>query len=222
MANELQKTTNEHAWLDLKTQFGEPPVLSTESSEAYDAILAGLVASHKPWDCMSKMLVRQMADFIWHILRYERHKSWTIERRHRKRVEFQARRAKAAADKKKARAEEVVEKTNEGSPELNRLLELLDVHESTYQDVDDILNRSAEELDHAQALEDGIDYYERLDDLRNSASRGLKDTFRQFCEYREATAWQNQQLREIIDAEFTEAGADGDAPVVPAIEDTAP
>ena len=219
-STEIQNTTTAIC-SELKELFGSP-VLSTEKSEAYDAILAGFISSHKPWDFMSKMFVKWMADAAWDIFRYGHHKKLGIERKYRQRLEFQAKRAKAALTKKKQRADEQ-EDTEGLSPELIRTLELFDVIEGVPQDIDEIFDRSADERDHATALEDGIGYHEQLDGQQNSAIRRFNYAFAQLQQYREVTAWQGGQPDKVVDVEFEEATpiSQDEAPIVPAIEGTA-
>ena len=87
--------------------------------------------------------------------------------------------------------------------------------DSTVPEVDDIFG-PPDEVDHARALQSGIEYYEKLDDLLGVARRD--DVLAQLDFYRQGLG---QRLRrvsdEIIDAEFKEtaapsiAGPDGDA-----------
>jgi len=52
--------------------FGHPPVLSTESREAYDALMAQLVLEWKPRNITEWIFVRDIADISWEILRHRR------------------------------------------------------------------------------------------------------------------------------------------------------
>ena len=87
--------------------------------------------------------------------------------------------------------------------------------DSTVPEVDDIFG-PPDEVDHARALQSGIDYYEKLDDLLGVAIDRRNDVLAQLDFYRQGLG---QRLRrvsdEIIDAEFKEtaptiAGPDGD------------
>jgi hypothetical protein len=52
--------------------FGHPPVLSTESREAYDALMAQLALEWKPRNVTEWMFVRDIADISWEIFRHRR------------------------------------------------------------------------------------------------------------------------------------------------------
>jgi hypothetical protein len=69
---------------------GPPPILSSESLEAYQKLLLGLFATIQPRDTLEQVLVRGLADSAWEILRYTRHKALLIERKHRQTLEGRA------------------------------------------------------------------------------------------------------------------------------------
>jgi hypothetical protein len=52
--------------------FGPPPVLSTESREAYDALMTQLALEWKPRSITELMYVRDIADISWEIFRHRR------------------------------------------------------------------------------------------------------------------------------------------------------
>ena len=52
--------------------FGHPPVLSTESREAYDALVTQLTLEWKPRNITEWMYVRDLADISWEIFRHRR------------------------------------------------------------------------------------------------------------------------------------------------------
>ena len=184
---------------ELKQVFGPAPILSTESMEAFDAILLGLIESHKPWDFMSKQLVWWMTLATWDIWRYGRHKVLGIERHHRQHLEFVAQRAKAALKSKDDRAYQSTDP--ELSAEVNRLFDLLDTCDSTVTDIKDLIERSTTELDHARALEKGINFHEKLDEHVNSAMRRFHISFAQMQQYREICAWQIRRGEEVVEVE---------------------
>jgi hypothetical protein len=69
---------------------GPPPVLSSENLEAYQRLLFGLFETIQPRDTLEQLLVRGLADSFWEILRYTRHKTLSIERKHRQTLEGRA------------------------------------------------------------------------------------------------------------------------------------
>jgi hypothetical protein len=112
---------------------------------------------------MGEKLVRHLADEEWEISRLRRHKNLLMERRFRARLAYQASREKAAQKDKAALAKEIAQQ-----PSASLVLpeEALD---GVIAEVDALLLRPAEELDHARALEVGIVYFEQLDRLLNAA-----------------------------------------------------
>ena len=227
----------------LKKLFGPPPVLSSEDPKAYDTIMTRFIECLEPRDFIEQMFVKDLTESTWDIMRYSLHKTLVIELEHRsleeKRRQLEekrrekARRLKAdIAERVEARKAKEAAKTGEtkqaeqadqaGAPttQFERKLELEWVIDGSISDVDEIVQAPAEELDHAKALQSGIDYFEQLDRLHSVAIARRNDTLRQIDFYRQGLG---QQLRrvsdEIIDAEFSEtkheapslAGPGGDA-----------
>jgi uncharacterized membrane-anchored protein YjiN (DUF445 family) len=87
---------------EIKTLCGQPPVLSTESIEAYNTMLLRLIESVQPKDFIERLFCRHIADCTWEIIRYTRHKTLLMERRHRQVLDSRMQHLKAAAQKKQA------------------------------------------------------------------------------------------------------------------------
>jgi hypothetical protein len=129
---------------DIKKSFGPAPVLSCENIKAYDLMLLRLIESIEPRDFLERMLVKDVADCSWEIIRLGRHKILLVERRHLSHVQ----RVKAAAHNKAiANA----------------------VHAAVKEAEAIVLQSPPTELELADALERGIDYAERLDKMLNTA-----------------------------------------------------
>jgi hypothetical protein len=125
-----------------------------------------------------------------------------IERRFRQRLEFQAQRMMQLAGRKEALA-------RHGQPanELERMYDLEDVVENTPEDIKNIFKRTPNELDHARALEAGLEIYEGIDDLLNRALARRNDALRQLEWYREGLGKRLHKVSDdIIDVECTEVG----------------
>ena len=138
------------------------PVLSSENRQHYEELLISLLEHHRPRNFLGERLIKYLADEEWEISRYKRHKILLIERRFRARLAFQAYREKAAKEDKAALANKLAEHRGQFVlPE-----EALD---GVVAEVDAMLLRPAEELEHARALEVGIVYFEHLDRLLNTA-----------------------------------------------------
>ncbi len=205
--------------VEMTAMFGPPPVLSTERLEAFDAILLGLISSHKPWDFMSKQFVWWMAVASWDIARYGRHKKLGIERKYRRRLEFQVQRAKSVLANRKATSNNQTAE-EEISPEFQRLLDLMDVVETTLPDLNEIAKQAANELDHSRALEEGIRYHEQLDNQLNAAIRRFHIAFAQFQQYRADVGWLNAQMAESLGGDIAkiEQKSPDQPSIVPSVE----
>ena len=141
---------------------GRFPVLSSENRQDYEELLISLLEHYQPRNFVGDRLIKYLADEEWEISRYKRHKILLIERRFRARLAFQANREKAAKENKAALANKLVEHRGQFVlPE--------EALEGVVAEVDAMLLRPAEELDHARALEVGIVYFEHLDRLLNTA-----------------------------------------------------
>jgi hypothetical protein len=218
MTQELMNRANIINSTELQELLGPPPVLSSENIKAYDEILARLMQCFKPRDFMEQLLIKQLADNNWELMRYTRHKATSIERRVRLFREFQAKRARALAKMKEKPASKLAGSDREPATELGRMYALEDTVEGTIEDVDAILDRPTAEHDHARALEKSIAYHLQLDQLLNTAIARRNDTLEQLERYRRGSSkWLRTASDEIIDAEFNDVASqpqDG-APLVP-------
>jgi len=142
---------------------GRFPVLSSENRQHYEELLISLLEHHRPRNFLGERLVKYLADEEWEIGRYKRHKVLLMERRFRARLTFQAYREKATQQDKAALAKKLAEQPP------GQLILPEEALEGVIADIDAMLLRPAEELDHARALEVGIAYFEHLDRLLNAA-----------------------------------------------------
>jgi hypothetical protein len=137
------------------------PVLSSENRQHYEELLICLLEHYRPRKFLGERLIKYLADEEWEINRHKRHKILLIERRFRAGLAFQAYREKAAKEDKAALANKLAEHRGQFVlPE-----EALD---GVVAEVDAMLLRPAEELEHARALEVGIVYFAHLDRLLNA------------------------------------------------------
>jgi len=141
---------------------GRFPVLSSENRQHYEELLICLLEHYRPRNFLGERLIKYLADEEWETSRYKRHKILLIERRFRARLAFQAYREEAAKENKAALANKLAEHRGQFVlPE--------EALEGVVAEVDAMLLRPAEELEHARALEVGIVYFEHLDRLLNTA-----------------------------------------------------
>src|SRR5262249_55676730 len=148
---------------ELRELLGPSPVLSTENQRSYDEISARLIECYLPVDIMEQMLIRQLIDASWEIVRYTRHKKLALDRKLREQREFQVKRAQELTKLREEKARERAERNAKTATQSDRVRELVDTVDGSIQDVDEILNRPPVGLDHARALEGALDYLERLD-----------------------------------------------------------
>jgi hypothetical protein len=214
--HELRKKSNVVNLAELRELLGPPPILSTENAKAYDEIVARLMQCFAPADFMEQLLIAQLTDCTWEIMRYTRHKPWAIERKFRQHREFQAKRARAAAQIRDLQVRGLAQSGRQPATELGRMLELEEVVDSVVDDTDEILNRPPVELDHARAFEADIVYQEQLDRLLNTAIRRRNDVLEQLERYRDGLGRRLRKASdEIIDAEFNEAVPESKQVAVP-------
>jgi len=144
---------------------GRFPVLSSENRQDYEELLISLLEHQTPRNFLGERLIKYLADEEWEIGRYKRHKVLLVERRFRARLAFQAYREKATQQDKAALATKLAEQPP------GQLILPEEALEGVIADIDAMLKRPAQELEHARALEVGIVYFEHLDRLLNAASR---------------------------------------------------
>ena len=197
-------------------------MLSTESNEAYDAMMAQFTECIRPGDFVEQMLVKDLTVWSWDIIRYTRHKTWGIERKFRQRLELQVQREKMAAQRKEEIAHRSAENADKPATAAEREFNLVHMAGTIAEDVEEILTRPPDELDHARALEDGIEYHERLDKLLNNAIARRNDTLEQLERYRDGLGHRLRRVYdEIIDAKFNDVDENEkpvEAPLIPSKE----
>jgi hypothetical protein len=131
---------------------GRFPVLSSENRQHYEELLICLLEHYRPRNFLGERLIKYLADEEWETSRYKRHKILLIERRFRARLAFQAYREEAAKENKAALANKLAEHRGQFVlPE--------EALEGVVAEVDAMLLRPAEELEHARALEVASVYF---------------------------------------------------------------
>jgi hypothetical protein len=121
-------------------------------------------------------------------------------------LERAERRRESQAAKEAEQGEKAKQPEHASAPltQSERALELEAVVYEGVSDVDEILLEPADEMDHAKALQSGIDYYERLDRLEAVAWARRDDVLRQMEFYRQGLGSVSRRASdEIIDGEFS-------------------
>jgi hypothetical protein len=216
MREEVNEKSTAAILAEIRELFGPPPVLSTESEEAYQKILTGLVERYRPTDVIVQMYIKDMADAVWEEARYKRHKILAVDRKFHQRLKFQAERTKLLAQRKEALVRGQAEKAGTPANEADRMSELEDVFESSVHDVDEILKRTPKELDHARALEDCIVYQEQLNRLQTVSTARRYGAHEQLEWYRENSGYDLRHVsNKIIEGECIEEQPQQVAPIAP-------
>src|SRR5262249_30256643 len=76
---------------ELTTLFAQT-VLSSEDLKTYYTIMERFLECLKPRDFVERVLVKDLTDSTWEIMRLSRHKTMVIEREHERHLEIQAKR----------------------------------------------------------------------------------------------------------------------------------
>ena len=76
-----------------------PPVLSSEDVKTYYTIMTRFLELIKPRDFVELLLVKDLTDSTWEIMRYSNHKTLLIEREHERHLEKQKKRPLRRAKK---------------------------------------------------------------------------------------------------------------------------
>jgi hypothetical protein len=208
-----QEKSTETQLNELLQLFGSPPVLSSEDIRSYQEIMARLLESFAPRDFMEQLLIKELTDSTWDVMRSSRHKTLLMERRFRDRLEFQAQRGKAAAQGKEAQPV---------APNGKPSTEPEDVLEGLVADVDAILLEPAAARDHLRALEVGLVCYEHLDKLLAAARTRRTNALDRIERYRAGLGHSLRQASDkIIKAQSTLIDAQPEqaaTPLVPSSE----
>ena len=101
--------------------------------------------------------------------------------------------------------EDPVEQVAPATSQFDRMVELDRVIAGLVSDVDNILTEPADEIDHARALEAGLDTYAELDRLQGVAMGWAEDAIRQLDLWRQGLGAQSRRVPdEIVDGELSE------------------
>ena len=147
----------------IKSIIGPPPVLSNESAEAYNAMLLHYMNAMGPRDFLLQMFVKDLMHTDWESLRYKRHKAWVVELKDRLTRELHARRLKLSQSK--TGPEEKPETESERLFGLEFEVQVLAdnaIERAT-------LGKGPRDIELAHAMEQAINYYERLDRLEKDS-----------------------------------------------------
>ena len=180
-----------HSLEEVESILGSPPLLSTESADDYHAMLSHYMNALKPRDFVLQMFVKDLVDADWESLRLKRHKALAIERRHRLWRELQAKKVKVTEHRKGA-----AEDKDKSETERERLLNLEDETDELAQKCIELADgqmTQSQDFRLSRAMEEAIDYYQRLDRLEKDCLAKRVIIFEQFRMYDEALYRRIQQ-----------------------------
>jgi hypothetical protein len=196
MKKQLQKQPAAADLASMQFLFGPLPVLSTEDRKAAEEVLCRFLECFRPQDFMEQSRINDLTNETWEMRRLKRHMILAIERKVREFRKFEAERFKQEALNKAKLAEKF------GGPPVDPD----EVLQSVIKDVEAILNRPIDELEHARALETSREYYEWLNKRYMEAMAMRNETLAQFERYREGLGHLLRSVSdEIVNADFSDA-----------------
>jgi len=206
---EEQKST-ETELAELRQALGRPPVLTSESRQCYDEIMATLMECFAPQSFMQQLLLAELTDCTWQMQRYARYTALLIDRRFQQRLAFQAERDETTAPSKDAPSKESAEQDRPP------LTEPEDAFEGLIEEIDAILLKPAAELDHFRALEVALVRQEHLAKALNAAT-AHRDKVLDCIERHRGSLGQELRRRsdQIIAAEFAVSAAQAEQVAAP-------
>jgi hypothetical protein len=185
--------------------FGPGPVLSTEDPKAYEHMRWRLTRTLKLRDDFIEiMLAGTVINLTWEKLRYVRLKKGLIELAHHKRLVEEVKDIEMAAIiRDRVRANEA-EKAGKPAPE----------PEDVSDRVHALWDRPPALIEHAQAMQDCLDDYERLDKLDIATEVRLRAALADLEHYREGLGRQlRQAVEQVIEGEVNEFPVSANAAV---------
>jgi hypothetical protein len=163
---------------------GAPPVLRTEDPKQYEAMFNQFLHCFEPEDFFELMELKKMVDAGWHIKRYTRHKTLTVERWYQQSLEFQVQRLRSQNAKREALARNQAEPVAQGREDIAAVTQLEENALDTVKDVDEILKRVPTEIEHNRALEKSLDIQEKFEKLIISETVRFNKALETFEHYR--------------------------------------
>ena len=187
---------------DIWKLFGPPPVLSTEDPKAYEEMLSRLAQCLQlGGDFIEILLAKTVINLTWEKLRYVRFKKGLIELARHKRLLEEAKDIEAVASFRHSVKVTQAELARKPVPE----------REDVSDRVNALWDRPPTMLEHAQAMQDCLDDYERLDKLDIAVDMRLRAALSDFERYREGLGRQlRQAVQRVIDGEVNELASLGE------------
>lgn len=181
---------------------GPALVLSTESERDFDQMFNKLLACLKVEDEFEVLLVRDLAEASWELHRYSRLRGRSFERRFRQSLDFQVQRVKAQRARKQELIGTVAAQATTKPADIAEVTALEIKVQNSVTEVDEILNRTPTELDHAHSLEKSIAFHKDVEMVIASISRRRNEALHMLDFYRFGLGKRvDQTMKEIIEVE---------------------
>ncbi|MGA8320379.1 MAG: hypothetical protein WBE48_15710 [Xanthobacteraceae bacterium] len=184
---------------------GPPPLLRTEDPQHYDAMFVQFIDCLEPEDFFELLQVREMVNAGWHIKRYTRHKTLTVERCYKQSLEFLAQRTRSQNAKREALIKDQTEAAAQIPQDIAGAVRLEEKSLDVVRDVDEILARAPSELDHTRALEKSLGTEEQYEKLIAAETAKFHKAYELFSHYRQVLAPElRKRAQQIVeDAEYS-------------------
>jgi hypothetical protein len=155
--------------------FGPAPVLPSESFQDYQQIMRLFLQGFTPRNLLEQMFIIELTNCTWEMARYTRHKTLLMQRRLLQRLAYQEQRRIDAAQREEGQDKSLPEPPTCPDDLLDQVIE----------EIDAILLRSDEDINHLRALEVAFLYYERIDRLLASATARRDNTLDRIERYKD-------------------------------------
>ncbi len=209
---------------EIREMMGEPPVLATEDTEAYEDMFARFAAAMHPKDFIEWMFVQDLTDARWEIQRYRVLKALVIQEAQKEKVKrlagvcevsftTQAWGLRAARSGLAPVQAETGDKSKDETEKLKAESEKkfqADAAKLMYETAKklELLHKPATNADYAGALADWILPYQQVDRLQSAAEKRFESVLEQLDHHRVGLGLRLRQVSdEIVDGEFEEAPA---------------
>lgn len=197
MSKESEKPLTSDQVVELWELFGKPPVLSSESADAYQKLVTEYLVQYKPTNVLQLRALREAVDADWEILRCTRHRTVMVERYFRKEADEMIFLLQKANEPRKKE----IDRIDQYGRDETKKHQLETLIQATEANIAKIRQGHGNELDHNRILQQGAPFLDRLDDWQNSAM-ARRAVAMQLIEYSLARTDIGDQ--KIIDAQYQE------------------
>jgi hypothetical protein len=175
-------------------------LLSTESVQQFEEVFAKLLSNLNVRDVVEAILARDFAETDWELHRYSRLRGLSFERRFKQSLDFQAQRVKAQRARKQQLTGTIAAQATTKPADIAEV-EAME-RKVLGAEIDEILSRTATELDHAHSLEKSISFHKDVETILASINRRRKDALEMLEQYRAGLGKEVERaMNEIIDVE---------------------